>query len=218
VALPPTIPTSFVPKQPLTPTARRRLSGTNPFLTLSYFVIAIAVIGCGAVFAYQYYLQGVAKKKANDVIAAQNKIDQSTVSEFIHLRDRFSAAKGILDHQVALSQFFDVLERVTLQSVSFHNLKLTVAEDRHAQVEMTGSARSFNALAAQSAALASEKRIKRAIFSNISAVGGSVSFNLTAEIDPTLIVRPVKVTTTPPPASIATTTPAAAPATATTTP
>jgi hypothetical protein len=53
---------------------------------------------------------------------------------------------------------------------------------------MTGTARSFNTLAAQSSAFATDKRIKRAIFSGITAKAGAVSFNLEAQLDPGLVV------------------------------
>lgn len=182
--------------------------------TRKYELDSLAVVGCIAVFGYQYYLEGAAKKKAAQVVAAQNQIDQTTVTEFIRLRDRFSAAKSILGHQIALSQFFDVLEALTLQSVSYSSLRLSVTEDRRAQIDLSGTARSFNALAAQSSTYAADKRIKRAIFSNInaSATTGLVSFNLTAELDPSLVERSAKVAAPPveapaePEAPVATTT------------
>ncbi|MDB5195434.1 MAG: putative pilN [Parcubacteria group bacterium] len=187
MALPPSIPTSFVPKQPVT-SPRKRTSGANPFLALSYLVVIVALIGATGVFGYDYYLQGVAAKKAKDVAAAQHQIDQATVTEFIRLRDRFTAAKDILNNHIALSQLFDDLETLTLQGVQFHSLKIAVATDRKGTLSMDGTARTFNTLAAQSAAFASDKRIKRAIFSGINIKGGLVTFTLNADIDPTLIL------------------------------
>jgi Tfp pilus assembly protein PilN len=187
VAIPPTIPTSFVPKQPVT-APRKRTSGANPFLALSYIVLAVAIAGATGVFGYQYFLASVAKKKANDVVTAQKQIDQATVTEFIRLRDRFTAAKGILDSHVGLSQFFTDLEGLTLQGVQFNTLKITVTGDHQATISMTGIARSFNTLAAQSSAFASDKRIKRAIFSGITSKAGGVAFNLEAQLDPSLVV------------------------------
>jgi hypothetical protein len=206
--MPPTVPTSFVPKQPVTP-GRRRTSGTNPFLAIALFILGAMVIGCGAVFGYNYFLQKVAKSKAEQVVAAQNKIDQGTVTQFIRLRDRFTAAKSVLDHQIAMSQFLDVIENLTLQNVRFSSLQVTVKQERQATVTMAGTARSFNALAAESAALASDKRIKRAIFSGISVKdGNSVGFNLTAELDPSLVIRSLStVTSAPAPTPVSTTTP-----------
>ncbi len=186
MALPPTIPTSFVPKQPVT-APRKRTSGANPFLVLSYIIAIVAILGAAGVFGYQFYLDGVAKKKASDVAAAQAQIDQATVTSFIHLRDRFTAAKSILSNHIALSQFFNDLEALTLQGVQFHTLNIIVSSDRTAKISMTGSARSFNTVAAQSAVFANDKRIKRAIFSNINGKDGVIAFNLSAEIDTSLV-------------------------------
>ncbi len=210
VALPPTVPTSFVPKQPVATGPRRRTTGTNPFLMLSYVILIVALAGCAATFGYQLYLEGVAKSKTDQVTAAVNKIDQTTVTEFIRLRDRFTSAQDILNRQVALSQFFLVLENLTLQNVRFTSLKVLVANDRTATVNMNGTAKTFNALAAQSAALASDKRIKRAIFSGIEVKDSIVSFALTADLDPSLVERSA--------ASVAQATAPAAPAATTTAP
>ena len=65
---------------------------------------------------------------------------------------------------------------------------ITASTPRAICVAMDGIARSFNALAAQSASIATEKRIKRAIFSDISVNdNGTVGFSLTATLDPRLI-------------------------------
>ncbi len=198
----------------------KKHSGANPFLFLAYLIVGIAVLGCFTVFGYQLYLESVANKKGNDVAAAQAKIDQATVTEFIRLRDRFTAAKGLLNNHPALSQFFDVLEKHTLAGVRFVNLKVSVTDDRTATVEATGIARTFNTLAAQSSAFAEDKRIKRAIFSGITVnpKDNTVSFSIRADLDPTLILIPVggpvdagtaviENTPTPTPAPAASTTP-----------
>ena len=71
----------------------------------------------------------------------------------------------------------------------FQTLQLTVEDDRTAVIEMRGTARSFNALAAQSSAFAGEKQIRRAIFSGITVdKTGLVKFALSAEVSPKLIL------------------------------
>ncbi len=180
---------------PVHATARKRGGGPNPFLALSYFILGLVLLTAPAVFGYQVYLEGLKKKKANDVAVAQQRIDQATVTEFIRLRDRFSAAKGVLDRHVALSQFFDVLENRTLQGVVFKRLTVAVRDDTATEITLAGTARTFNTLAAQSAAFAADTRIKRAIFSGITSdvAGGGITFEVRAELDPTLVVEQVPV-------------------------
>jgi len=149
-------------------------------------MIAVAA----GVFAYNRFLLHTLAAKQAQLTTAQSQVDENTVEEFIRLRDRLSSGKDLLDNHVVLSQFFDTLESLTLQNVQFTDLKLSVAGDHTATIEMTGTAKNFNALAAQSNAFAANKLIKRAIFSDITLTDSkAVSFKLTADVDSKLIVQ-----------------------------
>lgn len=188
MALPPTIPTSFVPKQPVSSTMRKQKSGLNILLIGSSLLLGVGTLACAGVFGYELYLKSARDAKQAELAAAQRAVDIDTVEGFIRLRDRLSATESILNQHVELSEFFDVLESRTLQTVRFSNLQVSVNGDRSAEVEMEGVARSFNALAAQSASIAAEKRIKRAIFSGITVNdNGTVGFSLSATLDPRII-------------------------------
>lgn len=187
MALPPTIPTSFVPKQPVA-TTRRPKSGANVFMIIGSAIVIVSLVVAVGTFAYEFYLKSAHTSKAAQLEEAQNAVNIDTVEDFIRLRNRLSATETLLDQHVTLSEFFDVLETRTLQSVRFSGLTVSVDTDRSAEIEMEGVARSFNALAAQSTQFAAEKRIKRAIFSNIAVnPNGTVGFSLTATLDPRLI-------------------------------
>lgn len=197
---PTTIPTSFVPKQPVRPGTQFSHSGTNVFLTIAIVILGVSILSAGATFGYEQYLLSVREKKSAEVKNAQAQIDSSTVEEFIRTRDRFTAAKGLLDSHVAVSNFFDTLETLTLQTVRFNSLSFNLAEDRSAEIRMDGVARTFNALAAQSSAFANEKRIKRAIFSGITVnENKTVSFSLAADLDAKLLVLVPEEAPVPPP-------------------
>lgn len=167
-------------------------SGNSAITIIALILVGIALAGCAGVFGLEYYLSGVAKKKAAQVAATEAAIDTESVEEFIRTRDRFVAAQDLLDRHVRSSDFFTLLDTVTLQTVRFSALSFAVAEDRSATIKMTGTARSFNALAAQSSLLAQEKYIKRAIFANITVnENGTVSFSLDADVDADLITESV---------------------------
>ena len=185
----PTIPTSFVPKQPVKAAARPQRSGGNIFFVISLILLGAALVGSGGVFAYERYLESARNSKDQEVRAAQERINPDTVEDFVRTRNRFTSASQILNSHVAPSQFFDLLEGLTLQSVRFDTLLFTLAEDRSAEIKVEGVARTFNALAAQSAALAGEKRIKSAIFSDITVNDdGTVGFSLVADLDSRLLI------------------------------
>lgn len=188
MALPPTIPTSFVPKQPVATSSRKQQSGTNLFFIIAGVVAIISIASGAGVLGYEMYLKNARDQKSADLALAQKSVDLDTVEGFIRLKNRLNTVEHLLDRHVALSEFFDTLESRTLQTVRFSGLSVAVEDDRSAEIQMEGVARSFNALAAQSSAIAAEKRIKRAIFSDISVnENGTVAFSLTATVDPRLI-------------------------------
>lgn len=187
---PTTIPTSFVPKQPVRTASapQYQRGGGNTFLYVALLVLLVVVVASGAVFAYQQYLTSARNAKAEEVKQAQERINNETVEDFIRTRNRFIAAGTLLDKHVTLSSFFSLLESLTLETVRFNSFTFKRAEDGTSEIQMDGTARSFNALAAESSIFAGEKRIKRAIFSDISVdQNNSVTFSLSAELDPRLI-------------------------------
>lgn len=212
-----------MPKQPVKRTARFTKTGTNTFLVLSLFVLVVMVVGAGAVFGYGEYLKGVERAKSALLAAAEENINADSVESFVRARDRFAAAGGILDSHLELSNFFDLLESITLTNVRYNSFSFTMLPDGTGEITVSGTARSFNALAAQSAAFSSEKQIKRAIFSGIQVTeSGTVSFSMTATLDSRLLEFTVEGGTPPPaaPTTASTTAPRTASSTsaATTTP
>jgi hypothetical protein len=189
VALSPGIPTSFVPRQPAPDQRRALRGGHNLFLVVSLFVLGLAVLAAAGTYAYGRYLSHELQVKSEELATAQRGVNEDQVEEFVRLRDRLTHGRDLLDNHVALSQVFDVLEAQTLVSVRFSSLDLKIADDHTAQIEIDGTARNFNALAAQSNAFASEKGIRRAIFSGIVVnPNNTVNFKLTADLDSRLVI------------------------------
>lgn len=217
VAVSPTIPTSFVPKQPLDAPRRKMQAGDNIFLLVSILILGVSVVTAGAVFGYQKYLSSVIEVKSAALDQARSEIDRQQVEDFIRLKQRFDSGKTLLDNHVTASRFFTLLEESTLQNVKFDDLKLTVEDDRTASVSLSGVARNFNTLAAQSSEIAEQRDFKRSIFSDIRInANGTVGFTLTADIDEDLMrmQAPARVEAAPAPEA-AVETPPAAPATTT---
>ena len=188
MAVPPNVPTSFVPKTPISAVARAPQSGTNVLMLIGMIFIVLAVVASGGVFLYGKYLGGVITSKEEAITKAQSSIDQASVEEFIRLRNRFNAANGLLDEHVAFSQFLELLEKAALQNVRFSSLLYTKADNGDHHLEMSGVARSFNALAAQSNAFAKEPYVRSAIFSDINVLPeGSVTFSFSARLDSKLV-------------------------------
>lgn len=227
MAISPGIPTSFVPKQPVE-TRRPVHSGTNLFLIIGLALAGVSVLAAAATFGYSFYLERSLEAKAAELAQAEASVNEETIEDFVRLRDRLASGGDLLSNQVVMSQFMDTLEELTLQNVRFNSMQIIVANDRTATIEAEGTARTFNALAAQSNAFAEVRGIKRAIFSDIAlSESRLVTFTLTADIDralvtagdsaPAAVIDPL--TLPPAPAAVSTTTaPRAATTTASTTP
>jgi hypothetical protein len=209
MALSPNIPTSFVPKQQITPAPRHRSSGENLFMSISLVILAVSLLGAGGVFGYQQYLNSVDKDKAAEVENVQKTISTSDVEEYVRSRDRVSEAKTILDQHIATSQFLALLEKLTIQNVYFDSLHLTLNDDRSAKIVLTGTARNFNALAAQSSVFSAERELKGTVFSDITTLkNGLVSFSVTTSLDADFLVMEVPTAGAPLPSlPVATSTP-----------
>ena len=210
MALPPTLPTSFVPRQPTSPQLHRARPAQGLLYYVAIFVMVVALLGAGGTFAYAKFLETVSAAKEVTLKESEDKIDGEAVLGFTRLRSRILVANNLLDRHVVTSRFFEVLEDLTLQNVRFQSMQMSITEDRTAKIEMRGVARSFNALAAQSSKFAGEPNIRRAIFSGITVdKSGFVKFSLQAELTPKLVIvgRDEKNKAVAPTPNIATTTP-----------
>lgn len=188
MALPPTIPTSFVPHGTAAP-QKFRSDFTGAFGIFAYAILGIAFLLALGVFFYGRIL--ASSQSAKDAALAEQvkKIDQATVENFIRLRDRLASSETLLNGHPAFSGFFSSLEKILPSTVRFTALHLSIDSNGTPKVEGSGTAKSFNALAAASSAFAEDGRIKDAIFSNIDVnKDSSVSFSLVATLDPKLIV------------------------------
>ncbi|MFA5997887.1 MAG: hypothetical protein WC814_00600 [Candidatus Paceibacterota bacterium] len=188
MALPPTIPTSFVPHATSAPARRFRTDLVGAFGFFTYAVLGITFVLALGVFFYGRILASNKAAKDAELAAAQANIDPATVENFVRLRDRLTSSNSLLAKHASFSSFFSSLEKLLPASVRFTSLHLSQSDIGMPKMEGVGTAKSFNALASASNAFATDGRIKDAIFSNISVNrDGSVSFVLSATLDPKII-------------------------------
>jgi len=188
MALPSNIPTSFVPHSAVAP-RRFRADLTSAFDFLAYGVLGVVFILALGVFFYGRLLSSSQATKDAALAEAVEGIDQETIEDFVRLSNRLTSGKVLLANHVALSGFFDLFETLVPTTVRFASLHLSIDDMGMVNLEGSGAAKSFNALAAASTAFARDGRVKDAIFSNIvvNPKDSSVSFALSASLDPRLI-------------------------------
>lgn len=205
--LPRTIPTSFVP-QPASAAGRKSHSDfTGAFGFLAYAILGIVFALAIGVFLYGRILAAEQSSKDAELQKAEAAIDPATIESFVQLRDRLDSSKTLLANHIAFSGFFAALETLLPATVRFTSIHLSIAaasasaptsaSGQTITFEGTGVAKSFNALAAASNSFAADGRIEDAIFSNFTInKDNSVSFSLSASLDPKLVAfAPAPVTT-----------------------
>lgn len=188
MAVPPTIPTSFVPHPGGSEMRRSSTDLTGAFGFFAYFVFALTVLSAFAVFGYDRLLAAQQASKDAELAEAESKLDQATVSSIVRLRDRLSSGQTLLNNHIALSNLFDTLETILPTNLRLTQVRIAMDSDGKVTFSANGTAKTFNTLAQASEALGKESRIKDAIFSDIVvAANNSVGFSLTATLDPQLI-------------------------------
>lgn len=184
MAIPPSIPTSFVPKNAAP--VRYTTDLSTAFNFFAYAIFAFIFLMALGVFGYSYTLSK--QVKAKDQELASISIDRKTASEFIRLRDRLDSSSRLLAAHPAFSTFFATLEKITPATVRFQSFHLAFDTTGVAHIDGSGTAKSFNALAVASNALAKDGRIKDVIFSGLKVNRDStVSFTLAASLDSSII-------------------------------
>lgn len=188
MALPPTIPTSFVPHFSGAPDRRPRSNITNFFGLFAYIILGVTVILALSVFAYSTMLDNTRSAKDAELAKQVEKIDQAAVEKFVRLSNRLNFGNELLQKHIAFSNFFTALGTLLPATVRFSSLHISLDSSGAVKMEGAGTAKSFNALAVASAAFSSDGRIKDAIFSKINVnKENSVSFGLSATLDPALV-------------------------------
>lgn len=189
MALPPTIPTSFVPQSSSSEMRRPRTDLSGAFAFLAYGVFAIVLAMAMGVFFYDRILASQLANKDAALKAAQAKINRATVEGFVQLRDRLTHGTELLANHVALSNFFATIGTELPTTVRFSSLHLTSGDNKKITLDGVGTAATFNALADLSTQFATAGNVKDAIFSNIAinSKDSSVSFALSATIDPSVV-------------------------------
>jgi hypothetical protein len=187
--LPPTIPTSFIPHS--TPAGVRHdgSSSSGMFSIFSYIILCFVFISAIGIFFYGRALSADEAVKSEELAKAEASIDPTIADSFIRLRDRLISGKNLLEKHVAFTGFFTLLGELTPTTVRLASVHILVDDSDTIKLEGSGTAKSFNALAAASIAFANGGHIKNAIFSNIkvNTKDNSVSFGLSATIDPKIV-------------------------------
>jgi hypothetical protein len=189
--------TSFIPKKNAGNSSLGAARQVSHHTTSVYMVIAVVVFvaslaGIGGAYAWTAYLNANLDGYKNDLAAREKQFDVDTIQTLKQENVRIDLAKQVLSKHLALSQIFAIVGKLTIASVRFLSMDVSVPANASDGVKVTLSGYGSNlaSVAFQSDVLGNleqynlRKVVKNPIMSNPSLdPKGTVSFSLTAVID-----------------------------------
>ncbi len=165
--------TSFIPK---IETVKIAHSGKNlgwlSGLALVFFVLSL-VLSFG-LFFYRGFLEAQIDTLSASLQKVESEFEPSLILELQQTVKSIDSVKGLMGGHVAISRLLDFLKENTVSEVSFSNFSY----DKES-AQMSGIAKSYVALAQQSAVFEKSRLIKNVSFSNFSLTSeGFVNFSV----------------------------------------
>jgi hypothetical protein len=148
---------------------------------------------------------------------AREAFDPELINKIVRLDNRINTAKKLLEDHIAVSYFFDLLEKTTLKTVRFKDFSIEYLSKDKITVSMKGQAQGFVAVALQSDKFSSDSLFKNTIIGDIALEpAGTVSFSVISSVDPSVLsyvsnMNPVVIPTPVPSTAPAPTAPAPTP-------
>ena len=179
---------TFIPKTALD-TPSRAAPRPASFLTfIAMIIFLLSGVLAGGAFLWQQYLLNKVTSLNQSLDSSKGEFEPSTIEQYSRLNSRFDNARALLKNHIAVSAFFDLLNKDTLKSIQFSDLKYTQDSSSQISIKMSGKADSYNSVAYQAKVFSSEPAFKNAVFSNLDLdQSGNVVFELDAQIDPSLV-------------------------------
>lgn len=185
--------TSFIPKKPIDTSdvvvTTHKSGGLVGFLC--FFMVLISVLSYGGVYVYNKTLIQQKADLDTKLAKARDSIGTDFVSDMKRLNARITGVKALLSAHVVVTPIFKALQDTTLRTVVYNNFSYELKTDDTTKktavtVTLTGTAKSYAAIALQSDAYTKSPIIKNPIFSDlkINTKSNTVDFKLTFTCDP----------------------------------
>lgn len=178
---------SFIPKKPVVGSISGSRSSGGVLYYIGTLVFTVTLLASGAVFGYEFYLNGNIAKMESDLSAARAALQPTLIKDLSRANNRFISAEEILNNHVVISSFFNLLQRLTLQSIRFSAFAYDIKQEG-VVITMKGEARSYANVALQSKIFSEDPAFTSVLFSDLDLnPKGNVVFTVKATIDPRTI-------------------------------
>lgn len=181
----PEIRTTFIPKTPASTTTKpvNPPGAVSVFVAVSVFIFLVVLAAAAWLYFYRAVLVRDIENLSQAVTRAEEIISPSLVAELGGFDRRSKAARTLLDDHSVLSPLFDLLEALAISNVRFNELEYRIGREGAAKLLLSGEAKSYGTLAAQSDLLGRSEFIQNPLFSNFELnPAGNVTFDFSANI------------------------------------
>lgn len=190
----PNIPTSFIPKRPVSSEPIKSHTSNRSVGLLSLFAVVCviaAVVGLAGVFVFGKQLESKKIKMKQEINQARDGLGTEFVTDMKRLDARIDGVEMLINNHIVVSPIFESLRQTTLRSVQYNNFSYSITSDTTSktsmvEVEMSGTAAGYATIALQSDAFSKNGLIRNPVFSGltIDEKTDRVNFNLSFSVNP----------------------------------
>jgi hypothetical protein len=199
----PKFQTSFIPRKNPTPmgglsSQKPVRHGTSIFMAIAVLIFVVSLGAIGGAYAWKQYLLSVQVTYQKDLAAREQQFNLTQIEHLKQINVQIDTAKQLVNNHVALSQIFEIIQKLTIEKVRFMNMDVTLptaqngATGNAVKITMMGYGSNLSAVAFQSKVLSELEQyglrniVKNPIISDPSLdPAGTVSFGFGAELDKT---------------------------------
>jgi hypothetical protein len=195
--MPPQMPTSFIPKRPVSsePVPEQHTNRAVSILSLIAFVIVVAT-ALSYVGVHLYEKQLIAQKQKTDQLINESRkgIGTEFLTEMKTLSNRMKGVQAVIDRHIVVTPIFTALEQTTLRSIQYKSFGYEFMNDpttseQTVKVTLTGTAKSYATIALQSDSFTQNTLIKNPVFSSLTVDDktNNVNFKLVFTVNPSAL-------------------------------
>ncbi len=181
--MPGEIQTSFIPKAPITATARPAQSSSVGFMTVISLILVLSSMAVFAgALAYQQFLHQEVNNIKDRIVSLKQEMPVANLQEIERLHAMITNADSLLGRHVSSNRIFTLLQDTTIPAVRYTNFSFNGTE-----VKIKGTARTYEDIAAQARVFVDLKEaIKEAVFSDFTVDKNTnlINFSLALTIAP----------------------------------
>lgn len=183
----PNFHSSFIPKEPITQEVfKKEKAGFSGILAAAF--LGLMILASVGFYFYKGIVKDDIKALETELAEAEKNIDKTAIAELSKFNQKLTMAKTIVSKHQVISKFLTTLASSTVSTVYFESFDYGNLEVGKLDVNLTGRASSYAAVALQENVLNQNKYFKSVVFSGLTLVeGGAVAFKLNISVDPQIV-------------------------------